>query len=109
MVIGLVRDAVKIKMAAKEESPLISAYEFCYAAGLGCRILGLAPEKTRELAKTDDFAQFKQRVQELTRNAEDAFAEYPNGSRLYSLLTGCRYKGAMNADARKLFELGLQD
>ena len=106
MVLELIRDAIAIKMKIKEESPLISVYEFCYAAGLGCKIMKVPDEEADRLTDMESFADFKACVQELTKASEDAFSAYPNGTRLYRLLMGCRYKGQMDADAIKLFQMG---
>ena len=105
MVKGLARDAVQIKMKATEESPLISVYEFCYAAGLGLRVMGVSAEEAGKLRETEDFQKLKEKVQKLARESA-AFADYPNGGRLQSLLTGCRYKGEMTDEARELFDMG---
>lgn len=107
MVKGLARDAVQIKMKATEESPLISVYEFCYAAGLGLRVMGIPAAEAEKLRGEEDFLELKKKVQELVKDSA-AFADYPNGGRLQSLLTGCRYKGEMTDEARELFDMGFE-
>lgn len=109
MIRQLARDAVRIKMAAKMESPLISVYEFCYAAGFGCKIMGLPKEKTEELSCIADFADLKQQVQDLARAQKAAFEEDPQKTRLHSLLVGCRCRGELDEDARALFEMGCEE
>lgn len=105
MVKELARDAVQIKMKAREESPLISVYEFCYAAGLGLRVMGIPAKEAGKLREEEEFLELKKQVQEMAE-ASGAFAEYPNGPRLQSLLTGCRFKGPMSREARELFDMG---
>lgn len=105
MVKELARDAVQIKMKAKEESPLISVYEFCYAAGLGLRVMGIPAAEAEKLRGEEDFLELKKKVQELVKDSA-AFADYPNGGRLQSLITGCRFKGQMAPEAYELFDMG---
>ncbi len=105
MVKGLVRDAVQIKMKTKEESPLISVYEFCYAAGLGLRVMGVPEAEVKKLCQEEDFLKLKEKVQEMAKKSA-AFADYPGGIRLQSLLVGCRYKGGMTQEAYELLDMG---
>lgn len=106
MIAVLARDAVRIKMAAKEESPLISAYEFCYAAGLGCRAMHVAQEEAEALIASETFVDFKTRIQDKVKDASDLFGAVPNGERLLSLIRSCRFRGEMDEDARALFQMG---
>lgn len=92
-------------MKLKNESPLISVYEFCYAAGLGLKIMGTAEEKAKELRDSEDFSDMKSKVQEMVHDSLK-FDDYPNGGRLKSLITGCRIRGEMSEDARSLFDMG---
>ncbi len=106
MIPKLVEDAVRIKLAAKEESPLISAYEFCYAAGLACQVLRLSREEAEQLAAPGDFAVWKANVQERVRAGREAFRAREHGDRLYRLVSGCRHRGQMTEAARQLFWAG---
>ena len=96
-------------MAAKAESPLISAGEFCYAAGLGCKIMQIPQEKVQHLIEMDSFLDLKQQIQEMTKDADAAFDVYPNGKRLQSLILGCRFKGLIDEEIRELFRMGVLD
>lgn len=107
MVKELARDAVQIKMKAKEESPLISVYEYCYAAGLGMKIVGAPAEKAEGLRAQEDFLELKKQIKEQIKDSA-AFEDYPGGPRLKSLITGCRFKGQMSDEARELFDMGYQ-
>lgn len=105
MVREIVKDAIHIKMKARMESPLISVYEFCYAAGLGLKIMGTSAEEAEQL-KNLEFLEFKSKVQDAVRGSQ-AFADAANGERLKSLIVGCRIKkGEMSEDARALFDMG---
>ena len=105
MVLSIVRDAVHIKMKLKNESPLISVPEFCYAAGLGCRIMGVIETDKNALQNEEVFGNLKEQVQQLARGSE-SFANIPNGDRLKSLIVGCRIRGEMSEEARRLFDMG---
>lgn len=107
MVRQLAADAIRIKMKAKKESPLISVYEFCYAAGLSARMMDMPRSRAEELIQMDSFADFKKQIQELAK-ASGLFAGYPDGERLQHLVVSCRHKGQMDEDARALFEMGYQ-
>lgn len=96
-------------MAAKEESPLISVYEFCYAAGIGCRILQLPREETEQLLAAETFPDFKTQIQNRMRGEEEAFLKAEHGKRLYRLIVSCRHKGQMDEDARSLFADGYSE
>ncbi len=105
MVRDIVRDAIHIKMKAKAESPLISVYEFCYAAGLGWKIMGIPEEEAAQL-KQLEFLELKEKVQKAVSES-GAFADVPDGERLKRLIVGCRIKaGEMSEDARALFDMG---
>ncbi|MDO4523243.1 MAG: DUF3837 family protein [Eubacteriales bacterium] len=106
MVLSLVRDAIHIKMKARMESPLISVYEFCYAAGLGLHGLEASQETIEALHSLASFAEFKSQVQKLAEES-DRWETVPFGERLRSLLHGCRIEGELNADAWTLFGMGL--
>ncbi len=108
MIRELVQDALRIKMAAEKESPLISAYEFCYAAGLGCRVMGVPQEKAQTLRDMDSFEEMKKQMQEMTRENREIFGGVLHGERLCSLLLGCRFHGQADADARALFQTGYE-
>lgn len=105
MVLSIVRDAVHIKMKLRNESPLISVYEFCYAAGLGLKVMGVAAEEAAGYKDAESFQDMKTSVQEMVKES-DKFEDYPNGPRLQSLITGCRIRGEMSEDARALFDMG---
>lgn len=107
MVIDLVVQAVQIKIRAKMESPLISVYEFCNAAGLGLKALGASEEQMRELAD-GTFADFKMQVQALVKES-GAFAGDPDRERLKSLIAGCRVRGEFSGEARQLLEMGYHE
>lgn len=108
MVRDIVRDAIHIKMKAQAESPLISVYEFCYAAGLGLKITGMSAEEKEQL-KALEFLDMKAKVQDMVRGSE-AFTDIANGERLKSLIVGCRIKkGEMSEDARALFDMGFDN
>lgn len=107
MIREIVRDAIHLKMKAKEESPLISVYEFCYAAGLGLNIMGVPVDKAEAWRKEEDFLKFKAQIQNEVKES-DAFEAYPNGERLKNLIVGCRVGGSMSQDARILFDMGFQ-
>ncbi|MDO4343785.1 MAG: DUF3837 family protein [Eubacteriales bacterium] len=105
MVLGIVRDAIHLKLKAREESPLISVYEFCYAAGLGLRIMEIQWETAEKIRDTEDFISVKNKVQEMVKDSQ-AFENYPNGLRLKNLIAGCRIGGQMSEEARLLFDMG---
>lgn len=95
-------------MAARAESPLISVYEFCYAAGLGCRIAQVPQEEAGRMIAAESFADFKEQIQRRCEDAGGMFASFPDGERLHSLIAGCRHRGELDEDARALFEMGFQ-
>lgn len=107
MIVQLARDAVQIKIKARAESPLISVYEFCYAAGLGLRIMDCPKEQARQMVTEKTFAEFKAQVRELAAQSQ-AFADVPDGARLKSLITGCRIRGEFSEEARQLFYMGYE-
>lgn len=105
MVLSIVKDAIHIKMKLKNESPLISVFEFCYAAGLGCRIMGMDAGQFEKFRNAEAFMDMKAEVQELVKSSEK-FADDPQKERLKNLIAGCRIRGDLSEDARLLFDMG---
>ena len=95
-------------MNLKYESPLISVYEFCYAAGLGLKIGGLEKKEAQEIRDLNDFLKLKDKVKDVLKE-NDSLDEYPDGKRLKNLILGCRIKGEMSEDAQALFDMGYEE
>lgn len=106
MIKQLARDAVQIKMSIKNESPLLSVYEYCYAVGFALSRMGADDALTAELRGFDDMEQWKARVNPLVKEAA-AWERFSGGTRLRDLLLGCRISEKINAEALELFEMGL--
>ena len=108
MVKQIARDAVHIKMNNSYEAPLISAYEYCYAAGYALFRMGASQETVKEVGQIQGFEELKGKMKELTEEA-DAWGNFPQGERLKELITGCRIKNKeIDEDARELFHMGTQ-
>lgn len=105
MILSIIRDAIHIKMRLRNESPLISVPEFCYAAGLACSIMEMDAEQTNTFSKSDDFQELKQTIQHLVKES-DKFSDDLEETRLQSLIVSCRIDGEMSDEGRELFEMG---
>lgn len=105
MVKEIVRDAILIKLKIRQESPLISAPEFCFAAGLAAAYMELSEEQAKELCQLQDFEELKARMRELVK-ASEVWESIPEGERLKSLILGCRIREEITDEARELFEMG---
>lgn len=108
MVQQIARDAVHIKLRVPNESPLISVYEFCYAAGFGLFKMNASLETVDEIRKITDFEELKKRMHDLVL-ASDIWDQFPEGERLKKLIAGCRLKNRqLDGDSAALFEMGIK-
>lgn len=105
MVREIVRDAVQIKLKIRDESPLISVYEFCYAVGYTLKTLHAPETLAEEFRALTDFEEWKTRAAELVNDAAQKGEIDPEG-RLTRLICGCRIRGELSEDACALFEMG---
>ena len=106
MVTQIARDAVHIKMNNSYEAPLISAYEYCYAAGYALFRMSASAETVEAVGRIQDFDELKETMKEMAE-AWDGWQQFERGERLKELLTGCRIKKKeIDEDARVLFHMG---
>lgn len=105
MVRELAKDAVHLKMRSSQECPLISVYEFCYAAGFGLRLMKETKEKTEELKSITDFQELKKEMAGLVWGFE-GWESLEHGEKLKRLLLTCRITGSLDEDALALFDMG---
>lgn len=105
MVRELTRDAVQIKMKSKQQCPLISAHEYCYAAGLGLKVMGISRDEAQKIRDSEKLEEMYEVVDGLVK-ASERFAVYPNGEKLKQLILDCRIKETITEDSRALFDMG---
>lgn len=100
MVPEIVEQAIRIKMACKHESPLISDAEYCCACARAFQELDTPQEIRQQLPDAETIEQAREKLTPYFSGQQAKYSKDPQMARLLHLLISCRVTGAISREAR---------
>lgn len=102
MIIDLVKQAVRIKMTCKSESPLLSGAEYCYACACALREMGSTEEEVKRIGEWQKIEEIREHYVPEFEKVQGRYREDPKMFRLLHLLTSSRLTGEITDEMRKI-------
>lgn len=107
MVKDIVKSAIMIKLKCKSESPLISPAEFCCAAGVAVKVIGLDERFVNKFRSLDSVAEMKEVLFPELEAVKEEYQEDAVNKRLIHLLLSCKVEGEVTDELREIFDMGM--
>lgn len=107
MVKDIVKSAIMIKLKCKSESPLISPAEFCCAAGVAVKVIGMDDEFAMHLRSMGTVDEMKKVLFPKLEAVKGEYQEDEINKRLLHLLLSCKVEGEVTDEIREIFDMGM--
>lgn len=107
MVKDIVKSAIMIKLKCKSESPLISPAEFCCAAGVAVKVIGLDDEFAEHFRAMGTVEEMKEILFPKLEAVKEEYQDDGVNQRLLHLLLSCKVEGEVTDEIREIFDMGM--